>query len=298
VVRCFPGQSVIVVDDASTDGTAQIALDAGARVISAPPLPPKAAGKPNACLAGARAARTKWLLFVDADTRFSPDFAGSIVAYAEQHDLTLCSAFLHQTCLTWAERAVLPYAFALYFTGVRASAVNSPDSSEALANGQAMLFRRDAYEQIGGHAVVLDSIVEDVALAAAVKRARLRNRVVRAEHLGSVRMYESLTDLWRGFEKNSFRFLTLNPRTGVQVVLASVLMTSYLPLLAALVSTQSWWMAAAATLAPVFLLRSWYGSTLRAVWSPLAIYLFQAIAITAMLGPLVGRKTMWKERPV
>ena len=304
-VSSFRGLPVIVVDDQSSDGTAAAAQSAGAHVIHAPALRVGAKGKPNACAAGARQATTKWILFVDADTWFEASFAGSIVRYADQEKLQVVTAFLEQRCETLMEKMVVPYAFALYFCGVSAANVNSAGSTEALANGQCLLFERAAYERIGGHARVMESVIEDVALAAVAKRSGLRLRVVRAEKLGRVRMYDSFRAIWNGFEKNSFRFLKVNPRTGVQVILASILLTSWLPALLwglhDLPSLGDWRgvLFTPVTLlffAPFLGLWPWYGR--RPYLAPAAIYLFQVIALNAMLSTILHRKTSWKGRTV
>src|SRR5580765_4475669 len=69
-VSSLPHDTVIVVDDRSTDSTADRARKAGAGVLPAPDLPRNAYGKSNACIAGARPLRSKWILFADADTWF------------------------------------------------------------------------------------------------------------------------------------------------------------------------------------------------------------------------------------
>ncbi|HEX4232457.1 MAG TPA: glycosyltransferase [Bryobacteraceae bacterium] len=306
VVRSFSGLPVIVVDDSSSDGTAEQARMAGALVIAAPTLYAPAKGKPNACAAGARLAKTKWLLFVDADTWFEPGFAASIVSYAETNKLQMVTAFLHQHCITLAEKVVLPYAFALYFSGVSARRVNDSHSAEALANGQCILFERSAYDSIGGHGTVLNSVIEDVALARLAKRHALRLRVVRAERMGNVRMYDGLSSIWRGFEKNSFRFLLINPWSGAQVVLASILMTSWAPVLYLayrdLPPSPAWPLLLIQTPAlfllvmPFILLAPWYGSCF--VLAPAAVYLFQLIALNGMFATLTGRTSQWKGRRV
>jgi chlorobactene glucosyltransferase len=306
-IQSFPGLSVIVVDDASTDGTAAISQAAGAMVISAPPLAQGSFGKPNACAAGAIAAKTKWLLFVDADTTFDPRFAASAVAYAERNKLDLLTAFLKQTCLTLAEKMLIPYSFALYFTGVSARAVNRQGNQSALANGQCLLFRRAAYEQIGGHAKVIQSVIEDVAIAQLAKRHNLSVRVLRAEHLGSVRMYDSLRSVWRGFQKNSFRFLQANPVGGMQVILASILLTSWLPgiilglrdyptpITAHLLLTPT--PVLLLFFVPFLTLLPWYAET-SILLAPAAIYIFQLIALNGMLATITRRTTDWKGRRV
>ena len=312
-VLCFKGMPVIVVDDASSDGTAGVAKAAGAFVIAAPPLAQGSLGKPAACAAGAALAKTKWLLFVDADTTFDPRFAASACEHAEKNQYDLLSAFLEQKCVTIFEKMLLPYSFALYFTGVSARAVNRADNHAALANGQCLLFRRAAYEQIGGHTSVIQSVIEDVAIAQLAKRSNLSVRLLRAEHLGSVRMYDSLSAIWRGFQKNSFRFLQANPGGGVQVIVASILLTSWLPALwwglRDYPSSWTWGLLLTPTpvlmlfVAPFLVLLPWYAESRasrmwRVILAPAAIYYFQLIALNGMFVTLLRRTTNWKGRRV
>ncbi|MDQ6759118.1 MAG: glycosyltransferase [Acidobacteriota bacterium] len=298
VVTSFAGAPVIVVDDGSNDRTVELARQAGAAVIPAPPLDPRLMGKPNACLAGAQASDSYWILFVDADTRYQPSFLNSLANYARREKLQAASVFLKQERITWAERMLLPYAFALYFCGVNSRQVNNPKSREALANGQCLLFRRQAYDFVGTHAAVAGSVIEDVALARILKRHRMNSRVLRAEHLGSVRMYDSFGAIWRGFQKNSFRFLAVNPGSGAQVIGASILLTSYIPVLIFLLREGHRWIAAVFAVIPSLLLLPWYGSVVDALLAPAAIYVFQLIALNAMATSLFGRKAIWKGRRV
>jgi chlorobactene glucosyltransferase len=175
-----------------------------------------------------------------------------------------------------------------------------------LANGQCILFERSAYEAIGGHEAVLASAIEDVALAQLAKRNELRLRVIRAERLGHVRMYDGLAAIWRGFEKNSFRFLLINPWSGMQVVLASILLTSWAPALFLayldLPATRGWPLLLLQTpavfllLMPFLLLAPWYRASF--VLAPAGVYLFQLIALNGMLMTLSGRASLWKGRRV
>jgi chlorobactene glucosyltransferase len=297
-VHSFKGFRVVVVDDASQDRTAELAQRAGAEVFRAPPLEPCILGKPNACRAGAAAATSAWLLFVDADTWYKPQLVPSLVNYATREALDVVTLFLRQEMYTPVERVLLPYAFALYFCGVSAARVNSPHSKEALANGQCLLFRRGAYEAIGGHGVVARSVIEDVALASLAKSRGLRLRVMRAEHLGFVRMYDSFVAIRKGFEKNSFRFLNVNPLTGLQVIAASILLTSYLPVLILLFKQQYWIPAILFALIPSLFLAPWYSKASYALTAPIAIYGFQMIALSAMVRTITGIKTTWKGRGV
>lgn len=296
-VRSLAGSSVLVVDDHSSDRTAEEARAAGAEVRPADPLPPGWLGKPNACWTGARYTESAWLLFVDADTWFEPGFVESAIAYASENGLTALSVFPKLETETFFERMLLPYAFGLYFTGVQPAHVNNPHHPEALANGQCLLIRRHAYEFLGGHRAVASSVVEDVALARLLKRHRTPSRVVRGESLAHVRMYDSLQAIWRGFEKNSFRFLQLNPRTGLWVVAGSIVMTSWLPAAAVLWHDGGAFWAAALCAMPVLGWLPWYRSW-SALLAPAAIYVFQAIALAGMVKSLLGLKSNWKGRPV
>lgn len=299
VVGSFPRNPVIVVDDASTDGTAEAAVKAGAFVVKAPQLrSKKQKGKPNACAKGAESTQADWLLFVDADTWYEPSFAASLFAYANEHQISMTTVFLKQECVGIWERMILPYAFGLYFCGVDGRAVNDPMGFEALANGQCMLWKRANYEFAGGHRAVGNSVIEDVELARVAKRHHLSTMVLRGEKLGHVRMYDSLRAIWSGFAKNSFRFLLVNPRTGFQVVMASMTMTAWLPVLAVLCWQKYWLAALAFYFVPPIAWAPWYGGFGRALLAPYAIYFFQTIALNAMVRTTFGLETRWKGRRI
>ncbi len=297
-VRSFAGAAVIVVDDDSSDKTAEIARREGAHVISAPPLKKNMLGKPNACWAGSREAQSKWLLFVDADTRFKPGALAALVYYAESKKLDAVTMFLRQECVGGAERMILPYALALYFCGITGLNVNRMKSSEALANGQCFLVRRDSYESMGGHMTVADSVVEDVALARNLKRNRCTLRVLRGEKFGSVRMYDGFSSVWHVMQKNAFRFLLINPWTGFQVAVSSILLSLWLPVLVWLLIDRQWLMAVPFALMPSVMLRRWYGSITDSLLVPGAIYIYELIALAGMYVTSFGRPTEWKGRTV
>jgi hypothetical protein len=122
--------------------------------------------------------------------------------------------------------------------------------------------------------------------------------VLRCETMAHVRMYRTFADLWRGFQKNSFRFLKVNPKTLLLVVTSSIVMTSWLPVLAALVWQEHWGPAAIFLFVPALGWRPWYRSWLGALAAPVAIYVFQAIALCGMASALFGLTTHWKGRRV
>ena len=174
-----PSYEVLVVDDHSTDGTRRIAESFPLRVISADPLPPGWSGKCNAAWSGAKAARGKWLLFTDADTKHTLHSITAGLSEAAAFDAALLSYSPKQEVHSFAERALMPVIFAELAATYRPKDVCDPHSPVAAANGQYMLIRREVYDAVGGHAAVATAILEDVELAKRVKQAggRLRFRV-------------------------------------------------------------------------------------------------------------------------
>jgi glycosyl transferase family 2 len=192
---------VIVVDDHSTDATRAIAKRYPVRGIAADPLPAGWTGKCNAVWTGARAAKGKWLLFTDADTRHAPDSIAAGLHEAVEHDAGLLSYSPKQEVRSLAERALMPVIFAELAATYRPRDVCNPESTVAAANGQYLLIRRDVYDAIGGHAAVATDILEDVELAKRVKQAGYKLRFRQSEVV-STRMYRSFPEMWEGWTKN------------------------------------------------------------------------------------------------
>jgi GT2 family glycosyltransferase len=196
-----PSYEVIVVDDHSTDATRRIAESFPVRVISADPLPRGWSGKCNAAWSGAKAAKGKWLLFTDADTKHSSGSISAGLAEAAGFTAALLSYSPKQEVHSFAERALMPVIFAELAATYRPQDVCDPNSAVAASNGQYLLIRRDVYDAVGGHAAVATAILEDVELAKRVKQAggQLRFRV---SDIVRTRMYRSFSQMWEGWTKN------------------------------------------------------------------------------------------------
>jgi glycosyltransferase involved in cell wall biosynthesis len=215
---------IIVVDDGSTDRTRAIAQSfPDVRIIDAPALPPGWSGKNNAMFAGASAAGGEWLLFTDADTVHLPGSLARSVAEAKRRHAELLSYSPQQEVHGLAEKAVMPVIFAELAITHRPARVSDPRYSAAAANGQYLLISHAAYDAVGGHRAVATTLLEDVALARAVKQSG-RNIFFRyAADAVRTRMYRSFSQLREGWTKNLVLLFPSPGRLAIQRITEFVL---------------------------------------------------------------------------
>ena len=211
---------VLILDDDSTDGTgdlvrAAVAQDPRFEVRDGgTEHPPEGwLGKPWACqrlaeaaladdsLAGNAAAGL--LLFVDADVVLAPDAVRRIAALMRDSGLDLASPYPRQVAITAAERLVQPLLQWSWMTTLPLGvAEDSPRPSLTAANGQVLAITPAAYERSGGHTTVRHEVLEDIALARAVKAVGGRANVTDGTDLATCRMYTSRTELIDGYTKS------------------------------------------------------------------------------------------------
>ena len=194
---------IIVVDDASTDRTREIAQSfPSVRIVDAGPPPSGWTGKNNAMYAGQKVARGEWLLFTDADTVHKPGSLARALKEVGQRGAVMLSYSPEQEVHGFWENAVMPVIFAELAATYRPSLVSDPKSPAAAANGQYILIAREAYDAIGGHAAVSGSLLEDVALARAVKASGRKIFFRFGGDAVRTRMYRSFAQLREGWTKN------------------------------------------------------------------------------------------------
>ncbi|HEX2666098.1 MAG TPA: glycosyltransferase [Candidatus Acidoferrum sp.] len=179
----YPGESsVVVVDDHSSDGTAELARKAAeesgaARAVtvrSASELPPDWTGKmwaTNEGLAAARDSSPEYFWLTDADIEHAPDTLRRLVCRAEKDSLDLTSLMVFLPVETLPERLLIPPFLYFFLMLYPPNWVADPKAPTAAAAGGSILLRREALERIGGVAAVKSEIIDDCALAAAVKKS-------------------------------------------------------------------------------------------------------------------------------
>ena len=206
----YSNYELIVLEDQSSDDTAvtlgRIGVDnPRLKILAGTPPPQGFTGKNWACAQLAEHAWGDLLLFTDADTIFQPQALKEIVKAMLREQADLITGYPRQLMESWGERLLVPFFLwaVLCFTPLwLAYRLRLPILSTAV--GQMMLFRREAYQQVGGHEALGPKIVDDTALASSIKRAGLRWRVINITDLISCRMYLGSKQAFDGFAKNLF----------------------------------------------------------------------------------------------
>ena len=291
-VKSFPPDTVIVVDDGSTDKTADEAREAGAGVLEAPPLK-GALGKANACMAGARILTSRWILFADADTHFQDGFLDSVVDGAYHSEVFFLSVHLTPRPQSLTEHLIEPYTEALLFSSSRMQR-----EPAFLFEGKCILVLREAYEFIGGHTAIAKFLAEDFHLAMLARRHKMGIAVVRAAGLGNARTYAGWKGAWRWIERKTFRFIYLEPGITVKIMLTALSAALWLPLAA-------WLWFAGHRIGPFLLallvvlqLRPWYGNRLRCLLAPVAVYAAVPFLLHGLATAFFKKQIVWKGRKV
>jgi len=214
VAQDYAGRlEVWVLDDHSTDGTGKVIArfaerDERFHHLQGKPLPEGWLGKHWACQQLAEASQAEFLLFLDADTRLAPSTLRVTVSTMLSQNVHLLSLVPFEEMVTWGERWIQPYflwaLMAFYPLGL-AFILRWPWLSFTI--GQFMLFRREVYFAVGGHAAVRDDVVDDMALGRNVTAAGFRWRLMDGTALVRCRMYHSFREAWQGFSKNLFPVL-------------------------------------------------------------------------------------------
>tara|TARA_E500000081_G_scaffold132665_1_gene143783 strand:- start:109 stop:1254 length:1146 start_codon:yes stop_codon:yes gene_type:complete len=302
---------LVVLDDASTDSTAQLVSqwsdrDSRVRLIHGKHLPPGWCGKQHACQQLAESARYDTFLFLDADVTVQPDAIARSAVFLNQSKVDLGSGFPHQETPTVAGWLLLPlihFVLLGYLPLSRSRLSNDP--SLAAGCGQLFITTRSAYDRAGGHAVIKSSLHDGIMLPRAFRKAGLQTDIFDASDIASCRMYETNRDVFQGITKNATEGIgspkTIIPFTlllGGGEVVPALLFASMLS-----GSSQSWiattgilFGLALSYFPRLITLNRFQQSAGSAFFHPLAVGIFLAVQWFALGRRTLGIKTSWKGR--
>jgi hopene-associated glycosyltransferase HpnB len=311
LLQDYPGSfSIILVDDESSDGTADVAARAAAEVGGSDRLtiipgvarPPGWTGKLWAMNQGAARAETygpEFLLHTDADIVYQPDLLSRLVSQALDQGLVLSSLMAKLRCESPPERALIP-AFIFFFQMLYPfSWVSDRGRSTAAAAGGCMLVRRDALRAAGGFEVIRGSIIDDCALARVLKR-RGPIRLALSERVASIRSYSTIGEIRRMVVRSAYAQLEYSLLL-LAFAVAGLTLVYVAPVVAAIFghgSTRMCGVLAWAIMAVVYLPTVRF-YRLTPLWAPLlpAIALvYTLFTLDSAYQSLQGRGGLWKGR--
>lgn len=308
---CSESLHIFLVDDASTDSTAEIARDTAASlgkvdaltVIDGQPLSEGWSGKVWAMQQGverARALNPKFLLLTDADIIHEPDSISTLVAIAEAGNYDLASYMVKLHCETLAERFLIPAFVFFFFKLYPPLWIANPRRRAAGAAGGCILLRPEILDRFGGLAAIGNEIIDDCALARQVKRSEGRLWLGLTSSAKSIRTYGSLGEIGGMISRTAFNQLNHSP-VLLLLSLAGLAMTYLLPVL--LLFSHDWlarilgataWLAMAISYFPM--IRFYKLNQLWALALPLVAIYYMAATLHSAWQFWAGRGGEWKGR--
>jgi hopene-associated glycosyltransferase HpnB len=293
---------VVLVDDGSSDGTGAIAralADPRLTVIDGAPRPAGWAGKLWAVSQGVRATGEAMLLLTDADIVHEPGHLATLVSQAERTGVDMVSEMVALNCESLAERLLVP-AFVYFFQLLYPFAwVNDGLRATAAAAGGTVLIRRRALDRIGGIDAIRGALIDDVALATAVKRGG-RIWLGHSTLARSIRPYPEVADIWRMVTRSAYVQLRTSPVLLVLMTLGLALIFLVPPLAAlfahhlACAMGLAAWLLMAASFIPT--LRRFRLSWITAPLLPPIAAFYMAATIASAADHHRGRGVQWKRR--
>jgi hypothetical protein len=302
---------VVVMDDSSTDRTAEIVAavaqrDARVRLEQASPLPPGWNGKQHACWLLAHASTGKTLCFMDADVRLAPEAMSRMSAFMLREKGALVSGFPRQITYTWMEWLLLPLVhFILLGFLPLARMRSSTDPSLAAGCGQFMMVDRAAYLAAGGHSGIRNTMHDGLLLPRLLRSAGYRTDLADLTTLATCRMYTNARQVWCGLAKNATEGLAAPAR--IVPISLLLLLGQVAPVVLAFIlwrageASAILWLGVAIAVFAAWLPRilairrfrqDWRGALLH----PVGILVLLAVQWYALAGRWTGRAVRWKER--
>lgn len=301
--QTLPPVEVICVDDASTDGTAEIVEHFGARLIRVTEKPDGWLGKSWACQTGAYAAGGQILLFLDADVRLRRDALSRLAAAYRQDGQTLSVQPFHEAIALYEQLSLF---FNLIQIAANGTAVKSPVNLGLY--GPVILISKEIYWEIGGHESVKESIVEDMALGEQLRKRDIPYKLFVGDSGLSFRMYPcGLGCLLQGWIKNLAAGAAKTPPWLFFAVFLWITSATSVPLhLFRAISVQAWWNVVVygglylcwVTAIVSLMRRIGRFQFVAALFYPFALAAFFSLFLISVFKRIFGIQVHWKGRAI
>lgn len=295
---------VVLVNDQSDDGTAEVALAAARHsslqllVLNGEPLPDGWAGKLWALQQGLQKVETPYVLLMDADITLSPGLISSLRNFIPRYDFV--SLMAHLKMETFWEKLLIP-SFIYFFKLLYPFALgNNPKSKVAVAAGGFIFTKTSVLQTVGAFESLRGALIDDCTLAAHVKRAGFRTWMGLTHSVQSHRSYETLESIWNMVARSAYT--QLRYRASLLAACTIAMLTVFLAPLLGLLFLSHWW-EALALLGVVAMVTAYLPTLLYyrlspfyALALPVVGGLYLAMTWTSAIRYYRGQKSQWKGR--
>jgi len=303
---------VIVLDDCSTDKTLEKLKqyknkDSKLFILEGEELPQGWTGKNWACHQLFTNANGDLLLFLDADTRLNANALNSAVNSLLRENADFISALPREETITCSEKLLVPVMnWGVFCFYPLVLAMKSRIPALAVSIGQFMLFTRQAYKKIGGHAAAKTEITEDKALPKAIVKQKMKWLLLDGTESLTTRMYLNFSDTYNGLSKSLFPWFDSNVPiyTFIWLWLLVVFWQPLIVLTMSLIDSSFTTSTSLAIVSVALSFITWSIFYIRFKYPPFLIVLYPVIiplwvsvAMASMIRSLFGTTT-WKDRPL
>ncbi len=299
---------VLVVNDGSTDNTANIARDNGATVIEAQPLAAGWKGKPWACQQGADYATGEWLLFLDADTCMtSQSFLATLghLTFSENHVFSICP--WHHVKLPYEQLSV--FFNLLMVIGMDAFGTDQSSSSDTRLVGQCMFIPKKIYQQCGGHQAVRSEILENYQFSKILRKKGVKRSCYLGKNNLSMRMFPSgFKELWNSWKKgfaSGAADVSSKVMVWTSVWITGMITAAISLLVATLLGCPPLFFGIACCAYLTYSVICYFTfrhvgafSWLNSLFFPISLIFYHVLFFSAVIGAKRGQKVTWKGRDV
>ena len=287
---------VIAIDDGSTDNTSnEVKAFPSVELISGEKLPDKWLGKLWACQQLAEKSSGDYLVFVDADVRLSDYAVANSISkmgnwdFISPYPRQLTSGFVQkifQPLLQWSWLSSVPLLIAQKYS----------IKSMAVANGQFLIIKRDAYFKSGAHAGIKTEVLDDLMLARNLLKQGYKGGVAEASNIATCHMYKNKMELFKGYQKSLWKAFGSVP--GTILAIALLIVTGILPIISTALGSTSG-LAAFGLITLSRMISSLRTGSLpnSAIFHPLAILMLLGLILFSWYGKLTNTIT-WRDRTV